>query len=99
MDNFTDVIEDYNYKAEILKALGHPVRLCIVRGLLQEEGCNVSKMQDCLDIPQSTLSQHLARLRNLGLIRGERDGVRKNYYVTSREAEEIIRVLFPEKES
>ncbi|MFW6238767.1 MAG: ArsR/SmtB family transcription factor [Halanaerobiales bacterium] len=98
MDNFADVIEEYNYKAEILKALGHPVRLCIVRGLLQEEGCNVSKMQDCLDIPQSTLSQHLARLRNLGIIRGEREGVRKKYYVDSRVVEEIIRVLFSEKE-
>ena len=58
--------------ADFLRALAHPVRLCIVRRLLREGSCNVSYMQDCLDAPQSTVSQHLSKLRQAGLIRGAR---------------------------
>jgi ArsR family transcriptional regulator len=53
----------YNEQAEILKVLAHPIRICIVKGLLEKGECNVSFMQDCLEIPQSTLSQHLQKLR------------------------------------
>ena len=49
----------YNEISEVLKALAHPVRLCIVRGLLEKGGCNVCHMQECLGMPQSTTSQHL----------------------------------------
>lgn len=81
-------------KAKVLKALSHPIRLCIVRGLMEEEGCNVSKMQSCLEIPQSTLSQHLAKLRNLGILEGERNGVEINYYVIDEDAKKIVKTLF-----
>jgi len=48
---------ELNYKeledlCEIIKVLAHPVRLCIVRGLSEYGGCNVSKMQQCLEMPQ-----------------------------------------------
>lgn len=44
----------YEVTAEILKALAHPVRLCIVKGLMNKQ-CNVSHMQECLELPQSTV--------------------------------------------
>ena len=50
-------------KAMILKVLSHPIRLCIIKGLLDKGSNNVSFMQECLDIPQSTLSQHLSKLK------------------------------------
>ncbi len=81
-------------RAELLKVLAHPMRLCIVRGLLQEGACNVSYMQDCLKIPQSTISQHLAKLRAAGVISGSRDGVEVHYTVISQDAERVIRALF-----
>ena len=41
-----------NEKAELLKVLAHPVRLCIVKGLLENGGCcNVTYMQNCLNAP------------------------------------------------
>ena len=98
MKDFTGIQEDieiYSEKAEILKALAHPIRLCIVRGLLTEEGCNVSKMQGCLDIPQSTLSQHLGKLRDLKILESRRNGVEMNYYVVNDDAIEIVKSLFP----
>lgn len=83
-------------RAELLKVLAHPMRLCIVRGLLRQGACNVSYMQDCLKIPQSTISQHLAKLRAAGVISGTRDGVEVHYTVVSDEAARVIRALFEE---
>jgi ArsR family transcriptional regulator len=94
VDNITKEMEELKDKAKMLKALSHPIRLCIVKGLLDQAGCNVSKMQECLEIPQSTLSQHLAKLRDLNILEGQRNGVEVNYYVTNEEAKKIINALF-----
>ena len=89
---------EYNYKelediSELLKVLAHPVRLCIVRGLLSSGGCNVSHMQNCLDMPQSTVSQHLQKLRAAGVIVGERKGLEIIYKVTDDRAAKIVEIL------
>ena len=81
-------------KAELLKAIAHPIRLCIVRGLLEQGDCNVNKMQACLDIPQSTISQHLAKLRDLGIVKGTRHGVEIYYQVVNDDLKKVIRALF-----
>ncbi|MFW5787200.1 MAG: ArsR/SmtB family transcription factor [Halanaerobiales bacterium] len=94
MEEFPEKERDYRKKARLLKGLAHPVRLCIVKGLMDDEGCNVSKMQGCLNVPQSTLSQHLAKLRDLNILESQRDGIEMNYYVVSEEAEKIIRAIF-----
>ena len=75
-----------NEKAELLKVLAHPVRLCIVKGLLENGGCcNVTYMQNCLNAPQSTVSQHLQKLKAAGIIEGKRDGLMVNIrYVTKK---------------
>ncbi len=80
-------------KANLLKALAHPVRLCIVKGLIEEEGCHVSHMQTCLDIPQSTLSQHLAKLRDVGILASKREGLERHYYVVNEQAIKIVNLL------
>ena len=61
-------LADYERKAELLKILGHPVRLCIVNGLITKE-CNVTGIQECLGLPQSTISQHLGILKAHGIIK------------------------------
>lgn len=58
-----------------------------------EEGCNVTEMQKCLNIPQSTLSQHLSRLRKADILNSERNGLERNYYVINKKAMDIIKVL------
>ncbi len=93
MDLVTEM-EKIREKAALLKALSNPVRLCIVRELLQRDSCNVSSMQNCLELSQSTVSQHLGRLRDLGIIRGERKGTEVFYRVESKEASDVISVLF-----
>ena len=86
----------YNEISEVLKALAHPVRLCIVRGLLEKGGCNVCHMQECLGVPQSTTSQHLQKLRSAGIISGQRKGLEVTYQVRDQRVVELIKVLFPE---
>ena len=88
------VLNNYNDFAELLKVLGHPARLCIVHGLLRNEGCNVSFMQSCLNIPQSTVSQHLAKLKSAGVIEGTREGLEIKYKVVNDDAKRIIAEMY-----
>ncbi len=85
--------KEFQEKADLLKVLAHPVRLCIVKGLLEKKDCNVTNMQDCLDIPQSTISQHLQKLKSAGIIEGERKGVEIFYRVVDKRVETLIKAL------
>jgi predicted transcriptional regulator len=58
--------------------------------------CNVSYMQDCLNLPQSTVSQHLQKLKSLGIIKGERNGLQVNYKIANETIINIINSIFPE---
>lgn len=62
--------------AEQLSALGRPVRLAILRLLVQgdAEGTVVGDIQAKLEIPGSTLSHHLERLTSAGLLKQRADG-------------------------
>lgn len=86
-------LSKYNDKAELLKVLAHPVRLCIVKGLMDKE-CNVSHMQECLELPQSTVSQHLSILRSRGVIKGTRKGLEVTYSIANEEVKKLINLLF-----
>jgi len=89
--------QQYTEIAELLKALAHPVRICIIRGLMNKGSCNVSYMQNCLNLPQSTISQHLQKLKALGIIQGERNGLQINYKVTNQTIINIVNAMFPDE--
>ncbi len=59
--------------AEWHKALGHPVRLTIVRVLAMEDCC-VCDLANILAQPVSTVSQHLKTLRQSGLVAARQEG-------------------------
>ena len=80
--------------ARVLKALSNPTRLCIVKGLLDQGSNNVSYIQSCLDIPQSTLSQHLSKLKAVGIIDSDRSGTEVYYKVIDERATKIIEIMF-----
>lgn len=82
----------FHEEAEILKVLGHPIRLKIVAGLCAQE-CNVKHIWECLGLPQATVSQHLALLKNKGVIEGKRDGVEVHYSVANALVKKIIEML------
>jgi DNA-binding transcriptional ArsR family regulator len=84
--------EIHKQKAEILKALGHPIRYCIVEGLLSGEQ-NVASLVDCLKVPQPTVSQHLHILKSAGILEGNRTGNQMHYSVCNADVRKIILAL------
>jgi len=86
------ISRQYTEEAEVLKVLGHPIRLKIVAGLCTRE-CNVKHIWECLGLPQATVSQHLALLKNKGIISGRREGVEVRYSVIHPLAKKIIQAL------
>lgn len=82
----------FTSESDVLKVLGHPVRLKIVAGLCSRE-CNVKYIWECLGLPQATVSQHLALLKHKGIIEGRREGVEMHYSVINPLAQRIIAAL------
>ncbi|MGF9696831.1 ArsR/SmtB family transcription factor [Paenibacillus sp. MABNR03] len=91
-------LTQFDEPANLLKALSHPIRLCIVRGLMRKKKCNVSYMQECLDLPQSTVSQHLQKLRSTGIVATERNGLEVNYVLADQRIAQIVTILFGEED-
>ncbi len=84
--------KSYATWADILKTLGHPIRIRILESLLGAEQC-VSTIWANLELPQSTVSQHLSLLRSKGIVQYERCGSKVKYFVRDRRIEEIIRLI------
>ncbi len=78
---------------EIFKALSCKPRLNMVIGLISHNECNVTKMAEKLNIPQPNVSQHLAILKNAGIIEGFRKGNQICYKVTNDTVRKIIASL------
>ena len=83
---------NYEKISESLKALAHPARLSIVVGLLENE-CNVAEIQRRLELPQSTVSQHLRTLRNAGIIKGRKEGTKTCYRVVDMLVREFVKMM------
>lgn len=67
--------------AMLAKALGHPVRILILRNLLRIGACYFGRLADLLPVAPSTASQHLSVLKEAGLVKGETEGERPCYCV------------------
>jgi ArsR family transcriptional regulator, arsenate/arsenite/antimonite-responsive transcriptional repressor len=76
--------------AEIAKALGDPVRLQLVDVLRRHAGkvC-VCELVPLFDISQPTLSHHLKKLREAGIVDSERQGLWAYYYVLPDALQEL----------
>lgn len=69
--NKIDYGADTEQLARFAKALGHPVRLTILKHLDKQSCCFTGDLVDILPLAQSTVSQHLKELKDAGLIQGE----------------------------
>jgi ArsR family transcriptional regulator len=76
--------------AEIAKAIGDPIRLQLVDVLRKHAGkvC-VCELVPLFDISQPTLSHHLKKLREAGIVNSERRGLWAYYYVIPDALEEL----------
>lgn len=84
---------DMEKMADIFKALSGPTRLKIVVGLIEKNECNVNKMAEGLNIPQPNVSQHLAILKNAGIIEGYRKGNQICYKVVNEFVIKLVKIM------
>ncbi len=75
----TPTNETYALWADFWQALSHPIRLRVLAALRQEGVLNVGQLVNRLEIRQAHLSNHLACLKNCGLVTTEAQG-RYVYY-------------------
>jgi ArsR family transcriptional regulator len=82
--------EEARRMAEVAKALGDPVRLQLVDVLRKHAGkvC-VCELVPLFDISQPTLSHHLKKLRDAGIVDSERHGLWAYYYVIPDSLKEL----------
>ncbi|MBX3101069.1 MAG: winged helix-turn-helix transcriptional regulator [Bacteroidetes bacterium] len=83
--------------AAYAKALSHPARVFILQYLEQCNGCFVGSLASVLPMANSSLSQHLTALKEVGLIEGEAMPPRIRYKVHSQnwaEARSLFGSLF-----
>ena len=84
--------------AEMFAAMGAEPRLRIVQLLLtaHPQGLVVGDIQDELAIPASTLSHHLEKLKNEGLVRVRREGTYLWYAANTEALQELMDFLYAE---
>ena len=84
--------------ADMFSAIGTEPRLRIMQMLLSAhpEGLVVSEIQDELEIPGSTLSHHLDKLKNEDLVNVERKGTFLRYTANTAALQELLQFLYAE---
>lgn len=70
-----------NAIAALTKALGHPARIAIIEYLIKVNTCICGDIVNELPLAQPTVSQHLKKLKNAGLIKGEVEGNSRCYCI------------------
>lgn len=79
--------------AQLLTAMSNPKRLMILCHLLDSEK-SVGEIATLVDLGQSPLSQHLAKLRALGLVSTRRAGQSIRYRLASYKVEEVLKTVY-----
>jgi ArsR family transcriptional regulator len=84
--------------ADMFSAMGTEPRLRIMQLLLSAhpDGLVVSEIQDELEIPNSTLSHHLDKLKNENLVRVQRESTFLRYVANTEALQELLQFLYAE---
>ena len=75
--------------SNLSKALAHPARIRILTILSQSSTCQTNHLVEQLPLSQSTVSQHLKELKQVGLIRGEIEGPKTCYCINPDAVDEL----------
>jgi len=84
--------EDINRAAESIKAMAHPLRLKILC-LLGNQSVSVQEIVDVCGTTQSNISQHLAILRNKGILGCRKESNRVYYFIDDQRTLQLIQLM------
>lgn len=80
--------------AAMLKAVGNERRLMILCQLVANSEMSVGSLAQAIDLGQSALSQHLAKMRDEGIVSTRREGQTIWYRITDSRVEELMAILY-----
>jgi DNA-binding transcriptional ArsR family regulator len=78
--------------AELLKTLANPARLLVLCALVTREH-TAGELEELVGLSQSAVSQHLARLRNQGLVSTRREGQNICYRLSNQRVRQILETM------
>ena len=84
--------ERLRLKADVFKAMGHPIRLGIIEFLRQNEMC-VCDIVEHVGTGMSNVSKHLSVLKKAGIIADRRDGLKIMYRLTMPCAVDFVKCV------
>jgi predicted transcriptional regulator len=91
--------EEQNQLAMYAKAFAHPARIAIIEQIVKNKTCIVGTLTEELPLSQSTISQHLKELKNIGIVKGEIEGPSVCYCIDDKNwnaAKAMLGKLFAE---
>ncbi len=79
--------------ALLAKAISHPARIAILQTIAKKKECICGEIVEVLPLAQSTVSQHLKELKEVGLIQGEIEGSKSCYCVNWKKLDEFYNAM------
>ncbi len=81
--------EALQQQAIYFKALAHPARLQILQFLAKSKNCISGDISEDLPLSRTTVNQHLAELKEAGLIKGHVEGIKMKYCLDGEKVKEM----------
>ena len=80
----------FSSAARMLKAVAHPIRIEIINHLVQTKSLSVNEIKEKVQITQSMTSQHLAQLRNAGVLGWTKEANVCYYYILNKNVLKLL---------
>ena len=82
-----------NHAAEVLRAVGHPIRLQVIELLDQGEMC-VGAISEAIGEKQAITSQQLNILKDKGILTSRREGVKVYYRLENKNVAQVLNCVY-----
>jgi len=85
--------QHYDQVAEMLKTMGHTLRISIIKLLCEKEKLSVTEIFTKLGIEQAVASHHLRLLKSAGIVAAQKDGKHSYYYILDPVISKIYKLI------
>ena len=83
-------------KSELLRTMGHPIRLSIIELLSTNEKLTVTELYSKLEIDQPIASHHLRIMKRANILKSSKDGKNAYYSLASQSIKQIFELIINE---